>query len=500
MAPFIFDDDRQSMRLNSADAPDSPESAPAGDAPQQETPASATALPSSQPQPPAAQPPSLAAETARDRAEDISIALEWKLLYPLLLRGHPDPRPEDPRPIAFEPCITSSSSESTSTASPSASSPTISSSSAPDEASINHDHDHDQDSHERARLEQVHTHVASTILSIPDEHAVTLHALRREGGEEKDVWATSWVVKRANSAEPLEQEGKVPGYVWVPVEVCSPRMRFGEARTRARMRDVLGALQAGHRLVANASCEVHVHLGRMDGRAWGLGTLKRLASVLWLAEPTLRRIRDPRSPNFGNVYTWGFAMREQSRLAMLVGKDAAAMCATLEEASMAITDDQIAEAVRAQPAAAPKEVAALAAIWRTTSHLELGRLLSGPEKKYRRLGFNFSAFGEEDERARRNPRTMEFRIMDGSVDTELIVSWLAICGTIVETAVAEGDPRFGAALSLLLGRTAERTPPGDTEAETVGVRLGREFAELMQALEIGEEHYRGFQDKIRREH
>ncbi|KAL2119102.1 hypothetical protein VTJ04DRAFT_6062 [Mycothermus thermophilus] len=454
MAPFIFDDDRRSIGQSSNAADDSP-TIPSnlGDTGPLSPPTNLT----SEPLQPAPAHPS--PDTTRDHVEDISVALEWKLLFPLLSRGSTDPQPSDPRPI-----ITACTDDAGSPG-------------------------------DQARLEQVHELVAQTIREA-GERAVTAHALRQDGAEEKDVWATAWVVKKANSAEPLTEEAQLAsrGYVWVPVEICSPRMRFCEARTRARMCAVLEALRASHRLAANASCEVHVHLGRMDGRAWTLSTLQRLGSMLWLAEPALRSIRDPNSPNFANVYTWGFAMREQSRLALLVAKDVSMAAAT-----HLIPDQQISEAVRAHPTAASKDVAALVAIWRKTSHLDLGRLLSGPERKYRRLGFNFSAFGEEDERAMRNPRTMEFRMMDGSVDTELIAGWLTICGTIVATAVADGDPRYGTAFSLLLSRTApQRTQAGLQETE--GNRLAREFGELMQALGIDGQHYRGFQEKIRREH
>jgi len=388
--------------------------------------------------------------TEVDCVEDISIALEWKLLLPLLAPGAKDPRPGDERPVLKA---------------------------------------RRQDD-PRACLEQGHERVAQTIREVGEE-AVTLDSLLRKGGEEKDYWASSWVVKKANSAEPLDDEKRLEGYIWVPVEICSPKMRFKDAQTRVRMQRVLETLNARHRLAANCTCEVHIHLGRMDGRPWSLSTLQRLGTLLWFGEPTLRSIRDPNSPNFDNIYTWGFAMRQRSRLAKkLEGQNHA------PSGFGTIPDRQIDHAIQSLPS---KDLNAVVEIWKAASRLELGHLLSGPEKMYRRLGFNFSAFGKEDERARRNPRTMEFRMMDGSVDTSLILGWLAICGTIAETAVGRLHSRFAAALGLLLQR------PGGREAldecrETLGDRRGREFRELMQALGVQAEHYRGFEDKIRREH
>ncbi|KAL2175492.1 uncharacterized protein P884DRAFT_279282 [Thermothelomyces heterothallicus CBS 202.75] len=425
-----------------------------------------------------------------DNAWDISVALEWKLLFPLLAPGTGDPEPGDGRPVAEARC------------------------GAADEPGC---------------LEQAHDCVAQTIREAGEE-AATLHALRRRGVEEKELWASGWVVKKANSAVPLEGE-RARGrgrYVWVPVEICSPRMRLADAATRARMRTVLAALASRHRLAANCSCEVHVHLGRMDGRPWSLPTLQRLGSLLWAAEPTLRSIRDPSSPNFDNTYTWGFALRQRSRLARRLQEegedeeeeeDGAATQETKEEvvvveeeeAKVTIPDEQIAEAVvrcssspRASTtesrAARAREVAALAEIWKAGSHLELGRLLSGPEKMHRRLGFNFSAFGEEDERARRNPRTVEFRIMDGSVDADLILGWLVICGTVAEAAVVRSDRRFAAALAVALLQRLRPESAHHLSAEDPGERRAREFRDLMRALAVPERHWRGFEDKIMREH
>ncbi|KAK4149552.1 hypothetical protein C8A00DRAFT_46847 [Chaetomidium leptoderma] len=444
MTPFIVDDDRQSAWLVTTIAPTIKAS------PAAEKTTKTTDSPSNK---------DSKVTTEVDCAEDISVALEWKLLLPLLVPGTRDPQPDDDRRVVEARCPAD----------------------------------------EQACLEQGHECVAQTIREAGEE-AVTLHSLLKEGVEEKDFWGSGWVVKKANSAEPLDEEKAFNGYIWVPVEICSPKMRFADADTRVRMRRVLDVLRSNYRLAANCSCEVHIHLGRMDGRAWSLATLQRLGSLLWVAEPRLRSIRDPNSPNFDNTYTWGFAMRQRSRLARGLGLGG---LVTAPSDFGDIPDRQIINAIRGSTMVPFEEACALAAIWKAASHLELGQLLSGPERKYRRLGCNFSAFGEEDERARRNPRTMEFRMMEGSVDIELVLGWLVICGTIAKTAVVRSDGRFTAALDLLLQTPDERLL-SDSEArlsgETAGDRRGREFRELMQALGIREEHYGGFEHKIRCEH
>ncbi|GAB1311498.1 hypothetical protein MFIFM68171_01708 [Madurella fahalii] len=402
-------------------------------------------------------------ETAVDHAEGMSVALEWKLLLPLLSGGADDPQPDDGRLVDEALC--------------------------PDD--------------ECASLAQAHDCIAGTIRET-GEKAVTMHTILKEDLEEKNFWESSWIVKKANSAEPLSTEKSLKGYIWVPVEICSPKMRLKDSGTRHRMQRVLSALSSSHRLAANCSCEVHIHLGQMDGRPWSLSTLKRLGTLLWVAEPILRAIRDPNSPNFDHVYTWGFEMRKHSRLAerveVLIAQSSSPYNVPMPNKFSGISDNQVASTLQARGAVPATELRAVTEIWKTTSHLELGRLLSGEEKKYRRLGFNFSAFGEEDERARRNPRTFEFRIMEGSVRIDLILGWLTICGTIAEVAVAKADPRFAAALSLLLHQAdrAQHKTARDF-GETPGTQRGREFRELMRALGVSSDNYRGFEEKIMRE-
>ena len=393
-----------------------------------------------------------------DSAEEISVALEWKLLFPLLTQGSNDPEPNDRRRVVEAQC-----------------------------------------EDEVACLVQAHECVAHTIREF-GEKAVTFETILGKGIEEKEFWDSTWIVKKANSAEPMDQEKSLEGYLWVPVEICSPRMFVRDPNTRARMQGVLNALTSAHRLAANCSCEVHIHLGRMDGRAWSLSTLKRLGSLLWLAEPTLRSIRDPNSANYHNTYTWGFAMRQHSRLrSKVAGLNSLSTSLKMAESMIRIPDEQVVATFRSITQFPAKELLAISEIWQAPSRLELGRLLSGPEKKYRRLGFNFSSFGEEDERARRSPRTVEFRFMEGSVDPDLILSWLEVCGTIVETAVVRSDGRYVAALSQALQlRTEDRHT--SRSSERLGERRAHQFRDLMEAFGVLEKDYCGLTEKIKREH
>lgn len=403
-----------------------------------------------------------------DRPEDIAVAVELKFLLPFRIKDGPDPDPEDPRPVQV-----------------------IDASTADDD---------------RALQEYAYRLVADTIQGAGSK-ATTIHAISTGGYAESNFWESHWIVKKANSAEPGPEETKKRSgdaqYKWVPVEISSPKMASQDTQTRGHIQRVLKALTTRHRLAANYTCEVHVHLGRLDGEPFELPGLKRLASLLWVAEPTLRSIRDPESPNYKNIYTWGSELRDFSRLAR-------SLTETSEENDpyRQIEDRWVRDAlgVIPSPRGQNKDCEALREICLAGSYQDLGLLLSGSTKQYRRLGFNFSAFGLEDDRAKRSPRTVEFRMMEGTVDTDLILNWVAICSRIAEVAVVPYNDRFLAALQYVLPLRATERQAADCECGSrqtevpLGQRLGREFRGLMQQLDIPRAMYTGFEEKMVREY
>ena len=312
--------------------------------------------------------------------------------------------------------------------------------------------------------------VAQTINHTGSQQAVTIHDIEKAGRQEREYWPTHWIVKKANSVQPLTPEDlRLPAGSLVPVELSSPRLRWYDLasappsgrtdrdRPGSPIHVVLAALKRTLQVRVNYTCDVHVHIGRMDGKSMSLPTLKRLATLLWLAEPTLRAIRDPRSPNYANVYTWGSELRRYSRLATAAswsppGAEREEELRQLRTGSLsAAGNTEAAELASCLPSAVGD---AVRTIWRAASYPELGWLLSGPVPQFRRLGFNFSAFGGEDERARTGPRTVEFRVLEGTLRDALVAGWVHICCELVELAGggsesyvstdrAAARPRFG---------------------------------------------------------
>lgn len=298
--------------------------------------------------------------------------------------------------------------------------------------------------------------------------------------------------------------------VWTPVEICSPILSWSRKDDAlSTLKRVIGVVNDKFDAVSNPSTETHVHIGRADGKFFSLRTMKKLATLLWLSEPLLRAVKDPRSPNFTHHYTWSYAWREHSRIALALGASrkghmhglappptpttttttttattttttSATSTTTLEGARGARSlhdlvsgppcdfdefetmlqdarpagvsftgadgvdgvhvesapplshrpDAYLAEGPGGSGGGSHRQ--ALRAIWRTADHRELGHLLRGPERKFRRLGFNFHAL--EQDASEPGPRTVEVRFLEGFLDTEVIAAWVRLCGELVDLA------------------------------------------------------------------
>lgn len=349
--------------------------------------------------------------------------------------------------------------------------------------------------------------VAQGLNSISDIKALDGHHIQDQGLEYTDYWKTHWIVYKSNSAVPsfvkyqnddpclpLFETG-IPDcdkYIWIPVEVCSPVLQWPagegthtgkEERGLPVLRNVLETINGGKcgAVFANHSTETHIHIGRTDGRFLSLATLKRLATLTWLSEPILRGVKDPKSPNFEHVYTWSSPLRRYSRLGMVLrGREEIRTTPhcdhdTFDDQILSNTDCKafnifVAGVNRAldakQTITAPKcegdgiltllnslDRRALSMIWRARTHQELGKMMSGTERKYRRLGFNFHSLEQdaEDNGSITKPRTVEFRFLEGFIDTKTVLAWARLCGEMAALAAEQVDSgEFYAIVAALL--------------------------------------------------
>lgn len=353
--------------------------------------------------------------------------------------------------------------------------------------------------------------------------AVSKTDIIEAGLDEKDYWPTHWIVKKANSVEHRPEDPRVNSRrtngVAVSVELNSPKLAWKDSTVPPLVSTVLSRVRSFPTHV-NYTCDVHVHIGRCDGTAFTLLTLKKLATIFWLAEPIIRSVRDPSSPNFTNEYTWGFEQRQYSRLALTLAgehptsdpvKIAQDILSRIRTGSG--TAENVAEWYHYMDGvdSSHSQYEALRTIWRCETSQELGLLLSGSQREHRRLGFNFSAFGGEDERSQTNPRTIEYRILEGTLRDDLIQGWLQICGKLVELGMKGRQTDFHDAVQYLLSQQSayedlrlnrDLSPTWRFRSTDGTTRPTRDvlFAEFMGRIGVSQASYGPFQDKIQQEY
>ncbi|ROW01279.1 hypothetical protein VMCG_05877 [Cytospora schulzeri] len=351
--------------------------------------------------------------------------------------------------------------------------------------------------------------VAIALHTIPGIKATTSHQIREQNLNHGDFWKTHWIVYKANSAVPpyLSFKDGDPNhplldttapdyheYVWIPLEICSPKLywtRKDEALEATA--NVCEALRQRFDAVANHSCEVHVHVGRHDGLFFSLHSMKRLATLLWLSEPILRSLKDPKSRNFDHIYTWSSAWRQHSRIALALDAQRNMQGGqTIEDLYTGTPDcfdsflDSLKHVRLTGSHLVDDDRRALRAIWRASSHQELGRMLCGPDRRRRRLGFNFHSLAGEDERGRNSPRTIEFRFLEGFNDKDIVSGWVQVCIGLAELAVDRTeDWEFYDMVVLLLDM------PEDWSSEA-------KFVAMMRELGLSKATYEPLQQVIRR--
>ncbi|KAI5917454.1 hypothetical protein F4810DRAFT_696353 [Camillea tinctor] len=301
--------------------------------------------------------------------------------------------------------------------------------------------------------ESVYDIVADTITTRTAQLVITRQHIDDNSQEERDYWDTHWIVKKSNSAEPVRQDPRYDGYKWVPVELNSPKLSWADTKSLSLVDDVIKSLKARCRIVTNHTCEVHVHVGRRDNQEFSLPTLKRLATLSWLGEPILRAVKDPKSPNFNHKYTWSSPLTQHSRLATAVKNSAIPIQISAPRPSPC--DESLATILRTMKMQDPRDYYALREIWSSTSYVDLARMLSGPGAQYRRLGFNFSAFGEDKKSGQGKPKTIECRFLEGHMKSVIVIGWIIIFCTMVEVTLNghQPDRRFGTAVYNLLQKS-----------------------------------------------
>ncbi|WQF77369.1 Putative amidoligase enzyme [Colletotrichum destructivum] len=226
----------------------------------------------------------------------------------------------------------------------------------------------------------------------------------------------------------------------VGVELSSPILRptpgdFG------KVIDVLQLIRASTRSMTDPTCGFHVHVG--DVRGFSLRSMKKIATLVWAAEPVLYSLVHPSRSDFETAAP----MSTQSALA--------------EEDVLDKYDSDVSTAASTDMEAhLPMEVMPqrlqdmMLALWSAKNIPDILGLLQ-PGDDGHKGGLSFASmtrtyFGDSTEITSIYQGTVEFRQLEGTLDPELIMYWTKLVLRIAEVGRDMPAARFSAALSKIV--------------------------------------------------
>jgi len=217
-------------------------------------------------------------------------------------------------------------------------------------------------------------------------------------------------------------------YKWWGPEVISPVLDYDDPETLESLRKVCGTLRDRlrvHKPMAQVSFDVHVHIGQEHG--WTLLQMKKFATLWHLIENdlyTLHRRGQRDAPWVGPLAT-------ESRLAYEVIKNE-----HIERSVVATTPEPMRSAYAIQMAhhmprvARPDQRAFFHNIWQYARLTDLSEALALKERKGS-LCWYLTGRKLTPEPTTEYRQTMEFRMMQGTMDAQHIWRWASICERLV---------------------------------------------------------------------
>ncbi|KAK1995881.1 hypothetical protein LX36DRAFT_702010 [Colletotrichum falcatum] len=202
------------------------------------------------------------------------------------------------------------------------------------------------------------------------------------------------------------------------IEVSSPILRDRPADFE-KIFDVLKIVRGGVRPMLDHSCGFHVHVG--DVRGFSLRGLKKLAILVWVSELVLYSLVHP--------------SREENAMAAPLGKDSILACREdMRESTAHLLCDDIAAYI-------PMNIIPqlllddIIQIWSVTSEYGLMRLLQpdvGCKGGTSFLSIRRNIDKESSDGNANYGGTVKFRMLEGTLDPELIAHWTKLVLRIVE--------------------------------------------------------------------
>ncbi|WYZ35194.1 hypothetical protein EsH8_I_001470 [Colletotrichum jinshuiense] len=285
----------------------------------------------------------------------------------------------------------------------------------------------------------------SALLAIAESNGHHLHLV-----EDVDPRYQTWCVKQDCSLS--RSSGGLLGYSGghVGVEVSSPILR-NHPTDFGSVVDVLRIVRGGMRPMLDLSCGLHVHVGSVCG--FSLRALRRIATLIWAVDPILYTLVHPSRKT--SLYT--LPLRTSSILATdktLPEYNACLDLRRVGKSGLRRGDVALSLEIEAHvpmdrlPERLQRE---FFGIWAAESHWALWSLLA--PRRGMKGGVSFMSVRGNLSTEHSDAvceGTIEFRLLEGTLDPELITDWTKLLLKIVETAETTRPVEFFRVVSRLL--------------------------------------------------
>ncbi|KAI0404970.1 hypothetical protein F4802DRAFT_564983 [Xylaria palmicola] len=222
-------------------------------------------------------------------------------------------------------------------------------------------------------------------------------------------------------------------YKWVGSEVISPVLDYDNPKTRLTLRLVCKALRDAlriHKPIVQVPSGVHIHIGQQAG--WTLLHLKKFATLWHMVEPFMYKLHRRDRLNS----TWCGPTARESRIATYIRTREDALrsfVATTTGPKKLLYDRQMSRYVPAPPSNNLREL--FKNIWHYESISDLNKAMGSSAfqpscVRWRILGDLLSLEPGEDTPI----QTLEFRLMQGTLDADHIWRWAGILERLVTFA------------------------------------------------------------------
>ena len=288
--------------------------------------------------------------------------------------------------------------------------------------------DDSNDPYSEPGYSKVYKHLVELINTVAPQKAMMSIETRPDHGYE------TWFVKEESTAVEVSGLGPDQYFEWNNVELTTPVFSIpisNNFQWPSSIGDVVRLIRQSCRVRTNNSCALHIHVGLMSSETQGnesldkpglylrekLVTLKKLATLLWLAEDRIMSLCHPLRWDIKEG--WSSSLRRSPYLNTILHKMPALSQNHSQE--YAVWLGKVFESA-ASESGYSDVVPKMSLIWNAKNWHQLAGFLKSP-MTHGKLIFDFSQLSRIG--------TVEFRPMEASFDEALLKHWTAVCTRLV---------------------------------------------------------------------